>query len=341
VFTSASKTVYSAYKDLNVTLGAARQQGSANQAPTASFTADPTSGEAPLVVSFDAAASSDPDGTIASYTWDFGDGSTGTGATISHDYTAAGIYPVTLAVTDDGGATDTAMATITVNPAPVAPSITSQPADQTVSEGQTATFSVVAAGTEPGATDPSYTTPATALVDDGATFRCVVTNAAGSATSDAATLTVTAGQARVTDGQQVLYTFEEGSGTTVHDVSGVGSPLDLNVDNAGAVSWVSGGLAINASTLVASAGAATKVIDATRATTELAIEAWLKPGTTSQDGPARIVTLSADPYHRNFWGRGCGAASRQICTMCACARPRPMPMAPRPFLRRLALLRRS
>ena len=65
-----------------------------NQNPTASFTADPTSGEAPLEVSFDASASSDPeDGTVSSYAWDFGDGSpAGSGATPSHTYTAPGNY---------------------------------------------------------------------------------------------------------------------------------------------------------------------------------------------------------------------------------------------------------
>lgn len=90
-----------------------------NQSPTASFTATPTSGEAPLSVTFDASASSDQDGTIDSYSWDFGDGSSGSGETTSHEYTSADNYTVTLTVTDDDGATDTATGTITVTePAP-------------------------------------------------------------------------------------------------------------------------------------------------------------------------------------------------------------------------------
>jgi hypothetical protein len=104
----------------------------------------------------------------------------------------------------------------------------------------------------------------------------------------------------VTEGLQVLYTFEEGSGTTVQDVSGVGVPLDLEVSDGAAVGWVSGGLVIHSSTVVASAGAATKVIDGARASNELTLEAWVQPGDTSQDGPARIVTLSQGPYSRNF-----------------------------------------
>jgi hypothetical protein len=122
----------------------------------------------------------------------------------------------------------------------------------------------------------------------------------GSVISGAATLTVNGEGTRVTDGQQVLYTFEEGGGTMVNDVSGVGSPLDLSVGNEAAVSWVPGGLVVNASTVIASAGAATKVIDTCRATDELTIEAWIKPANATQDGPARIVTLSAGLYERNF-----------------------------------------
>jgi hypothetical protein len=84
-----------------------------------------------------------------------------------------------------------------------APSITAQPADQTVPVGQTATFSVTALGTTPlnyqwqkgtspiaGATSTSYTTAATTTADNGSQFNVVVSNAIGSATSKAAILTV-------------------------------------------------------------------------------------------------------------------------------------------------------
>jgi hypothetical protein len=83
------------------------------------------------------------------------------------------------------------------------PTITIQPLPRTVVVGATATFSVTASGTPaptyqwqrdttdiPGATAPGYTTPATTAGDDGATFRCVVSNSAGSATSNAVTLSV-------------------------------------------------------------------------------------------------------------------------------------------------------
>src|SRR5271163_1254622 len=106
-------------------------------------------------------------------------------------------------VTNSAGSLTSAAATLTVNPAPVAPSITAQPASVTVTAGQTATFTVAASGTAPltyqwqqngaaisGATGTSYTTPATTTANSGSTFAVVVTNSTGSATSNAATLTV-------------------------------------------------------------------------------------------------------------------------------------------------------
>jgi len=82
--------------------------------PRASFTATPSSGEVPLTVDFDASGSSDSDGTITSYRWDFGDGNTGSGVTVSHEYTRVTFYVVVLMVIDDKGATDSASQTITV-----------------------------------------------------------------------------------------------------------------------------------------------------------------------------------------------------------------------------------
>src|SRR5207247_2891404 len=83
------------------------------------------------------------------------------------------------------------------------PSITTQPANKTVNVGQTATFSVTATGSPPlqyqwrknganipGATNSSYTTPATVATDNGSLFSVVVSNGGGSVTSNNATLTV-------------------------------------------------------------------------------------------------------------------------------------------------------
>jgi hypothetical protein len=94
-------------------------------------------------------------------------------------------------------------ATLTVTTAAVVPTITAQPANRTVTAGQTATFSVVASGIVPltyqwqrnganigGATSSSYTTLGTTSSDNGATFRVVVSNSAGRTTSNSATLTV-------------------------------------------------------------------------------------------------------------------------------------------------------
>ena len=78
--------------------------GSANLPPVAVFTVDVTTGAAPLTVAFDANGSSDPDGVIVSFAWQFGDGSTAAGATTSHTYVADGSYTARLTVTDDRGA---------------------------------------------------------------------------------------------------------------------------------------------------------------------------------------------------------------------------------------------
>ncbi len=81
--------------------------GGGNVAPTASFTATPTTGRAPLSVAFDGSGSRDSDGTISTYSWNFGDGTpTATGATTTHQYTTAGTFTATLTVTDNGGLTN-------------------------------------------------------------------------------------------------------------------------------------------------------------------------------------------------------------------------------------------
>jgi len=87
--------------------------GGTNQAPT-SRPGGPYSGTAGSAISFNGGASSDPDGSIARYAWTFGDGATGSGATPTHTYSAAGSYTVTLVVTDNEGLTGSATTTATV-----------------------------------------------------------------------------------------------------------------------------------------------------------------------------------------------------------------------------------
>jgi Immunoglobulin I-set domain len=107
----------------------------------------------------------------------------------------------TVAVSNASGTVTSSPATLTVKA--IAPAITTQPVSQTVTPGQPATFVVAATGTGPltyqwfengapisGATSSTFTTPATTTNDNGEVFTVVVSNAAGSATSTAATLTV-------------------------------------------------------------------------------------------------------------------------------------------------------
>jgi len=81
----------------------------------------PYDGSEGSAIAFSSAGSSDADGSLVSFQWDFGDGNTATGANASHTYSDDGTYTVTLAVTDDRGATATDTATVTVsNAAPEA-----------------------------------------------------------------------------------------------------------------------------------------------------------------------------------------------------------------------------
>jgi PKD repeat protein len=106
--------------------------GPSNTAPTASFTYECTN----LSCTF-TDQSADDDGTIESLSWDFGDGSTGTGASATHTYTTAGDYDVTVEATDDGGLTDTSdPQTVTVT----AQSATSQASFTATCTGLTCTL---------------------------------------------------------------------------------------------------------------------------------------------------------------------------------------------------------
>ena len=185
--TAATLTVNAAAVAPTITTQPVSQTVTAGQTATFSVAA---TGTAPLTYQWKKGGTAISGATSSSYT---------TPATTSSDNGSQ----FTVVVTNTAGSATSNAATLTVNTAAVAPTITTQPANQTVTVGQTATFSVTASGTAPltyqwkktgtaisGATSSSYTTPATASTDNGSTFTVVVSNATGSATSSAATLTV-------------------------------------------------------------------------------------------------------------------------------------------------------
>jgi len=87
--------------------------GTSERSPTANA-GGPYSGGKNRGISFDGTGSSDPDGTIVAYAWDFGDGGSASTATATHVYGAAGVYTVTLLVTDNDGLTDVDTTTATI-----------------------------------------------------------------------------------------------------------------------------------------------------------------------------------------------------------------------------------
>jgi PKD repeat protein len=85
-----------------------------NDPPSADFTISSQNPEVSDTVTFDAAPSNDPDGSVVSYEWTFDDGTTDTGEHVTHSYSSTGTYTVELTVTDDGGATDSKTMEVTV-----------------------------------------------------------------------------------------------------------------------------------------------------------------------------------------------------------------------------------
>ncbi|NYD68414.1 PKD domain-containing protein [Agromyces atrinae] len=251
-----------------------------NTAPTASFESSVTD----LTVGFDAAGSTDSDGTIASYSWNFGDTATGTGQTVSHSYSAPGTYTVTLTVTDDDGATGTTTGTVVVTAPNVAPTAVIQSSTSgltvsvdgsgsTDSDGTVASYAwsfgdgATATGptaSHPYATGGTYTVTLTVTDDDGAaasTTKSVTVaptpNVAPTAVIQSSTsgLTVSVDGSGSTDpdGTIASYAWNFGDGATAtgptasHPYASAGTyTVTLTVtDNAGATATTTSSVTVS------------------------------------------------------------------------------------------------
>lgn len=102
-----------------------------NQAPRAQFAVDASG----LRASFDGSSSTDADGAVASYAWDFGDGTSATGARPAHTYSKEGTFQARLTVTDDSGATGSVTQAVTVTTTPAAATFASDAFGRTVTGG--------------------------------------------------------------------------------------------------------------------------------------------------------------------------------------------------------------
>jgi Concanavalin A-like lectin/glucanases superfamily/Secretion system C-terminal sorting domain/Fibronectin type III domain len=195
------------------------------------------------------------------------------------------------------------------------PTITSQPHAQGVIAGQSATFMVTAKSDTSidtlhyqwfknlssiaGATNSSYTTSATVIGDNGAKFYCVVSDSNGSINTDTVKLFVTASGNRVNASEVAAFNFKDGSGATVHDVSGIGSPDNLTIDDTNNVAWTPQGLDVVSPAYIYSTVNETKILNACDSTNEVTVEAWVVPDNLSQDS-SYIVSFQSNNNYRDL-----------------------------------------
>ena len=285
---------------------------------TATFSVVAT-GTAPLTYQWTKGGTAISGATSASYT---------TPATVAGDNGSS----FTVTATNAVGSVTSSAATLTVTSPPVAPTITTQPLNASVVAGQVATFTVSASGTPAptyqwrktgtnisGATTAGYTTPATVLGDNGATFDVVVTNSAGAVTSSAATLTVSAaGIAPVITTQPVGVSADAGA-SAAFTVVATGSPTPTYQWKKNGTNVASGGTAATytiAATTPDDAGPYTVFVSnsAGNVTSNAAtLTIFYKPIIVSQPGSLSVqpgngasfsVAANANPAPTYQWRKG-------------------------------------
>ena len=238
-----------------------------NENPVADLSVMPSVGSAPLAVTA-VVEGEDPNGLSLTYTIDWGDGTPATDpvsldqtALVNHTYASAGTYIMTLTVSN-GTLSGTSSEDVDVLAANAAPTVTGNPTDQTVLEGDLFTFSASASGTPAptvqwqistdsgvtftdiaGATTTTYSATAS-LADSGNLYQAVFTNSEGSATTTAALLTVTPLDSTPPAAPDVTLSNDTGisptdlitqDGTLILNGIETGAAVEYSVDNG--VTW--------------------------------------------------------------------------------------------------------
>jgi len=172
--------------------------------PIASFTFTSGTILTSASVSFNGTTSYDPDGTVVGYSWDFGDGSTGSGAIAIHSYSFAGTYFVKLNVTDNSGSTNVSTQTVTITDRP--PTIALTQSATTATSGQAIVITI-------SASDPDGTIATTTVNwGDGTTDTI-----SGPPTTDSHTYSLGTGSSSAT--YTITVTVHDNSGSTVSATS--------------------------------------------------------------------------------------------------------------------------
>jgi len=299
-----------------------------NNPPTAAFTYSPSSPTTDDTIQF-TDQSTDNDGTIVSWYWDFGDGLTGTSQNQTYKYSRAGTYTVTLTVTDNGGLTDNHSGSITVSAPVVRESVnlSVSPSSSTLESGQSTTLvaSLSDINHAPlsgkiitwSATAGSFSTTTSTTNSSG---QASVTYTAPTIDNQEATVAITvffAGDNIYNSGYGGLictivrappdenypenglvgcWKFDEGSGTTAKDSSGHGNNGTIydGWSSVGA-SWVDGVFG-NALNFVGRDARVNVPHDNSLNTVEMTFELWVKPNENSS-----LLLLSKYPSSTGFY----------------------------------------
>ena len=267
--------------------------------PAVNFSASPSTGAAPLSVAF----TNTTTGSVTTWAWNFGDGTTSNVQSPTHVYSTPGSYTVVLTATGTGGTASKTGTTISVSAAPTLPvvnfsaSASSGTAPLSVAFTNTTTGPVTTwawnfgDGTTSNLNSPThvYSTPGSYSVT------LTATGTGGTASKTAATaISVTTPSTPPATGLVAAYSFNEGTGTTVADASG-----NKNTGSITGATWTTqgrsgGALSFNGtSNLVLIPSSASLNVSAA-----MTLEAWIYP-TASQSGWRTIMQREVDAYFLN------------------------------------------